>query len=84
MTETADSRCTMCSVQVRAGSKIRRRGELFESCRGSFEKIHPIKNSVSGSCVETSCNTELQKGVCTDVSTENEEAGREPIFVETS
>ena len=30
--------------------------------KGSFEKIHPIKNYVSGSCVETSCNTVLRIG----------------------
>ena len=33
MTEIADSRCSVCNVQVRASSKIRRRSELFESWR---------------------------------------------------
>ena len=38
--------------------------------------IQPMKNSVSGSCVATSCSTVLRTGVCTNISTENEEAGR--------
>ena len=33
MTEIADSRCAMRSVQVRTSSKIRKRGELSESWR---------------------------------------------------
>ena len=45
--------------------------------------MQPIKNSVSGSCVAASCCTTQRIGVWTDVSTENEEGGREPMCVET-
>ena len=49
-----------------------------------LEKIQPIKNSVSGSCVEVSCDAILREGVCTSASRDNEEAGRVPICADTS
>ena len=58
-------------------------GEAWRS-KGSLERMHPMKNSVSGSCVEAPRDATLYKGVCTIASRSNEGTGREHVGQRTS
>ena len=58
-------------------------GEDWRS-KGSLEKMHAIKNSVSGSWVVASVDATLREGVCTAASRSSGGMGREHVGQVTS